>query len=209
MPTVEDRLAAVERKLRFQRAMIVGLLFTLVMLGSCKVGKDSNANRSKETAQQVEIEATVERLARQHGAILDWRRKLGDTPGLLAGSLHTIEIEDAIVRTGGRPIAFTARLFDVRRYQGSLQIIFTSDFYNPFPKMVFVLDCPLASERQFANYPSGLDRGFISFAVIARIKSVQKILLNTSVGDNEVYIQPLDDQFIATGECVDLSVASN
>jgi hypothetical protein len=158
------------------------------------------------------------RLAQKHIAIIDWRENLGEHSGLFPGTLYTVELEDRIVRTGGRPIAFISPLFDVRRRGSGVQMVFAGGFRSLSPRMAFVLNCPANSLDGLGDLPIGHLRLGLVFAVVAKINTVNKVLFGVSSStEDDIFDQdgrsralPLrlelsDDWFVAQGTCVEVS----
>lgn len=152
---------------------------------------DPEENTPEETARserKQKIEQKIQELCSNYNAVTDWleSRPKYTTPK------YTIEVEDALIRTDGRPVLFFASVEDIVR---------NSDKYTLY----------LCGGDRLTDLLVSLatGTGVERYAFVAQIQDVRKVKFELKAYANspeEVYIElePSSNVFIAKGKCLDL-----
>lgn len=159
--------------------------------------------------KQLKTERSVADMAAKHNAVIDWRNGFDTNDLGLFRPTYTIEVEDALIRTDGRPIMFFAAVVDVARETNKYSVHFHNffDLFSRNGNIHFVLDCTLEQIKEILlHQPNKLEK----YAVITRISEVKKVKLKlTTVSENdETFLEP-SNAFIAEGQCLDLLFVGN
>jgi len=185
----------------------VFILIVLAMLGwlgyylisKHRVERELEQQRVKRHAQMT---ATIGALSRHYGAITGWEEGFLNTER----DISSLEVEDALVNTGGKPILISKPIHDVARH-GDRYFLYVHGQESTFR---FILECDPETARRVAKNPAG----FSHYAIIARIDSVEKTDTRLKFQDEpEEDGPPIDaetsDLFFARGRCLDLISTEN
>jgi hypothetical protein len=167
-------------------------------------------NEQKDKAVQVSEKVKRDHarflyLASQHHASFDWMESLPDRG---RGTVFTVDLTQALIRTNGQPVATEAFLDDVSERDG----VFTGHFTMfDFPSH-HTFDLRLAlrcSAQQTANLlKSEPTIGNTLFAVVATVESVSRPVFeatDSEAGDTyHIDFSSMPDVFFAKGTCIDL-----
>lgn len=190
---------------------IKGWILVMIMVVTTILSGCDN-DSSKETAKEKKKHKTteeVQKLCSQYDAVTDWKQHL-DKKGF-GEHVYTIEVEDALIRTDGRPILFYGIAHDIVKESDKYLVYWGYGWgtllRNPFFGVLgydihFVLDCTPNQVEQIMHHPaSGLD----DYAVIAQISEVEKIRFELSSGENGEKVRvETSDVFMVKGKCLDL-----
>ena len=150
----------------------------------------------------------------KHNAVADWRQQIPKVKNF-GRTVYTIELEDALVKTDGRPVLLLAAVRDIVKESEkySVHIVVSSD---EFPIILagissvvvqFSLLCTQEQVDKILPRPRSSLFEHKCFAVVARISEVRKIRLEVNAyGEtyDECYLGPSENTFSATGECLDV-----
>lgn len=201
-----EKMKYPEVKLRYLMVRHTGFKAVLawcviVILTACK----SERPKTEKPPPPQQNPAVV-KLASKHGAVTDWRKTL-------KGLTFSVDVEHALIQNpGDKPILVVESLQDVFRRDGELWIRLASIFSFPPPAIDFELRCPLKKLGPIFENREQIER-FGQFAVVAKVKSVRKIVLEINaipINDEEAELEleppfPFSERFLASGECVDLA----
>ena len=187
--------------------VLVIIMVVTTILSGCD--NDSPEEATKEEKKH-QIQKNVQKLCSQYDAITDWRQNI-DKKG--SGEYtYTIEVEDALIRTDGRPILFYGVPHDIVKETDKYLVYWdygwgtllrrTRYFGFLGCNIDFVLDCTPSQVEQIMHHPAS---GFDDYAVIAQISEVEKIRYELSSGENgeKVHVET-SDVFMVKGKCLDL-----
>ena len=198
--------------------ILLVMIVVAITLSSC------DSDSSEEAAQEErkhKIAEEVQELCSKHNAVKDWKQRIGKKD--FGEHIYTIEIEDALIGTDGRPILLTASIHDIVREsdkylvyfsRGSILSFFLAsasdlDFLLSFD-VHFVLECTADQVKEIIHNPAAM---LDYYAVIAQISKVEKVRfkLEGKYGSNEDVTVNLEtaDVFIAKGKCLDLLFVSD
>ena len=187
------------------------ILAPIIVIALILSGCDSDT--PKKTAQKkYETPEEVKRLCSQYNAVTDWKQHFHKKA--FGQHTYTVEVEDALIRTDGRPILFYGVADDIVKESDKYVVYWSAGFASllrgsdtildlAFDRDVrFVLDCtPSQVEKIMDNSVSTFD----DYAVIARISEVEKIRFKLSSGENGEKVRvETSDVFMAKGKCLDL-----
>lgn len=194
------------------------ILVATVVVGIILNGCDSDT--PKKTTQQAKEDETpeeVKKLCSQYDAVTDWEEYLSKKA--YGQHTYTIEVEDALIRSDGRPILFHCVVDDIVRESDKYVVYWSAGFGSSAwilsraiftPDFRFVLDCTPSQIEKLKRQSAGT---FDYYAVIAQISEVEKIRFEvtgrSSRDEDSVYEQvsinlETSDTFIAKGKCLDL-----
>jgi hypothetical protein len=145
-------------------ALILGVvvLGAGAFVGSCGC---STRNGDLEYEQRkAEAGRIVRRLVARHNAVTEWLDTYREK-GSIRGEPYTLDLEDALLKTGGRPLLFLATLEDVGSRGGSYYIRL-EDWERD---ICLLLACTEEVAREIAKDEDGW---FAEYAVIASISEV-------------------------------------
>lgn len=169
--------------------LLVALLLGLV--GCDSDSSDESAQLEKERLEKErQTKEKVQELCSRYNAVVDWEQ----------GHLeYTVEVEDALIRTNGRPVLLFASVEDIVRESDKYTIYCHSGYSG------------LGLAQQMLAVLGGLERyGLERYAVVARISSVKKVRFKLEAhaqgyeyGEVDVELKRAN-VFIAKGICLDL-----
>ena len=184
-------------------AIFLAAMVALLVSGCSQNGQKDKATQVSEKAKQ-ENTLLLE-FASQHHASVDWMESLPDRG---SGTVFTIDLTQALIRTNRQPVAMEAFLDDVSEQAG----VFTGHFsLFDFPSHhTFDLRLELRCNAQQAEalLKSKPTIGNTLFAVVATIESVSRPVFeatDSEAGDTyHIDFSSMPDVFFAKGTCVDL-----
>jgi len=165
----------------------------------------SKAEKEKaEVEKKIQIEQTISNMVPTHNAVTDWKKNF-DKKSAFLGQIYTVQVEDALIRSDGRPVLFFASVDDVTR-QGNKYYVHFRNWFDLDPDIRFVLECDSEQVKKIMSQKVDL---FGQYAVVALISSLQRPKFELrayphSGEDAEVVVES-SDIFIARGRCLDLS----
>jgi hypothetical protein len=185
--------------------LVLGLLAALIVAGSAfyaydqwqaKVQADAKAKAQRDADQQ-RIKEEIASLGAKYNAVSDWRA------GLFSDSVspvYSVTLQNALVRSDGRPTLFFGDLHDVTNAGNSLECVFDS---HGKVHIRFVLACSAEqSSYVMKQYPGTFKR---FFAVVAQVEAVAKLdAESTDQRDEEE-----TGTFRANGRCIALLSVAN
>lgn len=188
-------------------------VFSVVIIGF--VARNSNEKQDKAKEQKIKQEKRAEianivfAMADKYNAVTDWKDNFKGRFSFLKPT-YTIEIQNAIINTDGKPILFFSGLNDIVQKNEKYYLYF-DDLFGGFdgPEIHFVLEYAQDQvDKVMSQSPSLLK----NYAVIAQITHVKKItfLLKAEADslDSEDISVTITDRpsnvFIANGNCIDL-----
>ena len=198
---------------------IVGkTIFAIVILGivvwvfSSKTGeKQSKVENEKfetkqhgETKQHDETKNIVSAMIAKHNAVADWRKSLGKK-GMLDYA-YTIEIQDSLIKTDGRPILFFGGANDIVRKNDKYMVYF-SNWDGPLTcaDVHFILDCTPDQINKIMSQPTDFLENYAVISQIGGVKKVRFQLAAKAYDSEEVDVDfTPSNVFMATGRCLDL-----
>ena len=187
-----------------------GLGIVLWVLSSKITEKRSKIEKEKlETKQHVETKNIVSAMIAKHNAVADWRKSLGEK-GMLDYA-YTIEIQDALIKTDGRPILFFGGANDIVRKNDKYMVYF-SNWDGPLTcaDVHFILDCTPDQINKIMSQPTDFLENYAVISQIGGVKKVRLQLTAKSHDSEEVDSEEVDvdfapsNVFMATGRCLDL-----
>jgi len=168
----------------------------------------------RKTAQkedESELPEEVNKLCSKYDAVTDWKQQLPEKDFLQ--HTYTIEVEDVLKRTDGRPVLFTGVVYDIVRESGKYVIYLSEPLSSLLGGLIFeadvrfVLDCTESQIEKIMNQDA---KEFDSYAVIAQISEVEKIRFaltgHSSRDEDSEYVSVSlrnSDMFMAKGTCLD------
>lgn len=167
--------------------------------------------KKAEDEEHLQIDNSVMSMVMKHNAVRDWRRQFHKEDTSLRPALYTVEVEDALIGAGSRPVLLFAMVEDVVRDANSYSVSFHNWWDSFFALDIhYVLDCTqdqvdkiMRNPRNITSFPNRNN-----YAVIARISDIQKCRLTLQgEEDGEINLHPTivpRNVFIATGRCLDL-----
>jgi len=199
---------------------LVGAVIVVVIVVLLLTPDSSNRNKAgkqdTESAKKIQLAPQVQELCSKYNAVADWKQRIGKKG--FGEHTYTIEIEDALIRTEGRPILFTYPVYDIVRESDKYLVYFSvgSTMESIFHAVAsgldfflscdvhFVLDCTSDQVKQIINHPAG------RYAVIAQISEVEKIRFELSSGESgeKVHVET-SDVFMAKGKCLELLLVAD
>jgi hypothetical protein len=158
------------------------------------------AHEQRRTDQQIQMTEKVAALSQRFNAINGWEEKISKT----GRDAFSIEIEDALVNTGGKAILINGYLDDVSR-RADKYYLHVSGEDTGSQEIDFVLEC----DSELAKRVSNQNTGFSEYAFIAQIVSVEKAEFQLKSGvkttEDDVPIEvDSSSLFLAHGRCLDL-----
>lgn len=193
----------VENSMKSNR-LVLGLLVSLIVAGSAFYAYDRwQANvqadaktKAQHDADQQRIREEIASLGAKHNAVSDWR------VGLFSGSVssvYSVTLQNALVRSDGRPTLFFGSLHDVTNAGDSLECVFDN---HGKVRIRFVLACSEEQSSYVMKQHPGPFRDF--FAIVAQIEAVAKLdAESTDQGEED------KDKFRANGRCIALLSVAN
>ena len=153
----------------------------------------ASARKKQRSAQKQQLQKAVLVASKQYGAILGWEKQFKGS------GAFSLQLEEAIMPNGGKPIVLYGFLDDVARRDDKYYLYL--DDYSL--SLLFVLECDVAVVRNIiANRES-----YLAMNVIAKIDSVEKAQFSIKSGSkNDEYTAPVEidssTMFIAHGRCL-------
>jgi len=181
-------------------ALAIGIWIVLNIISS----QHSNVKKEKaEVEKKIQIEQTISNMVARHNAVTDWKKNFNEKSTLL-GRIYTVQVEDALIRSDGRPVLFFASVDDVTRI-GNKYYVHFHNWFDLSPEIRFVLEC---DSEQVKKIMGQITDFFEQYAVVALISSLQRPKFEVkayphSAEDAEVVVE-FSDIFIARGRCLDL-----
>lgn len=184
-------------------AILLVVIFGLVSRNNSE--KQEKAEEQKlEQEKRIQTANTVSAMAEKYNAVTDWKDNFKGRFSFL-DSTYTIELQDAIVKTDGRPILFFSGLNDIVQKDGKYYLYF-GDLFGGFsgPDILFILEAtPDLIKEIIAHKHNCLE----NYAVISQIKEVEKVrfqLTSTAVDSEKIDVEFAPSNiFIAKGNCID------
>jgi hypothetical protein len=180
-----------------QTAVII--LIVLAMLGcwgyySIAKGREREKQRAERQAQTT---AKIKAFVRHYHAITGWENGFLDTDR----NIFSLELEDALVNTEGKPIFISEPIHDVARH-GDRFFLYV---HGPESTFRFVLECSQEMARRVAKHPAGISR----YVIVAQIDSVEKTdtrlrFQDAPEEDEQPVGEETSDLFYARGRCLDV-----
>jgi hypothetical protein len=173
-------------------------LFAAVLVTAGLFPLSSCTSRSQEQSKEPEkvIDASFAAFAKGHDAVTDWHEGLA----LFA---FTYEVQDRLLRSDKRPIAFKGDLQDIKRNAGKYQLLLKDSLND----LYLVLE---ADPEQVRQIVSGRDAIFSELAVIAEVRGVDRLAFTVKAdGDPEIGARVSLDSPSSTeviGRCIALKV---
>lgn len=169
---------------------VVGLIFTYsVYEERIQETKEKEKVLEKEARQKIvdegriKNENVISNFAKKYNAVIDWNKyiKLKQV-GIEIGknNVFSIELENALINTGNRPVLFYSYLFDIEKENKVHIVVFNNwvgDFStkNAWPKYIFRLKCTQEQITRLLNSLDKPDKLFSSkYVVIAKIDKVSR-----------------------------------
>jgi len=165
--------------------------------------RDSKINTVREkqrSQQQQRATDAVKTAVARHGAIVGWEERFAKN----VSEPLSIQLDDALVQTGGKPILVEGFVEDVSR-RGETYLINITDWHVGGASVHFVLECDAATARRLTSKWSG----FLEISAVAKIVSVDKGIIAIKSGvkrtDDEAPVE-IDSSslFIAHGQCLEV-----
>jgi len=194
---------------------LVLLAMVYWLISSVISNRRSEAQKEKvKTEKHLQSEKSVADMVAKHNAVTDWKQNLNKKGrGFFADSVYTIEIEEALIRTDGRPILFFSQIEDIGKKSDKYIVYFANLFgFMSSVNVHFILDCTPEQFEKIMLHP----RLFENHAVIAQVSEVKKVKLKLAnypekhaVTDydvakiDKVVLEP-SNVFIAKGCCLEL-----
>lgn len=181
------------------------IAFWFISIGTTE--KRSKLKEQKlETEKNIQTKNIVSGMIAKHNAITDWRKGLGREQPISLEHAYTIEVEDALIKTNGRPILFFGGINDIVSKEDKYLVYFSNWFDSITSADVhFILDCTPDQVNKIRSQPTEL---FENWAVISQITEVKRIrfdLIAESSSSDEVRVAfAPSNVFIAKGHCLDL-----
>jgi len=199
------------KNIKYLIGVVIVLVVVVVLLKSDSKNRNKGNKQAAASAKKFQHIPQVQELCSKYNAITNWKQQLGKNG--FYGHTFTIEVEDALIRTEGRPILFYGTVNDIVRESDKYLVYFGFGFaailrdtyYLLNEKVFFVLDCTQEQVEQITNNPAGI---YDEYAVIAQISQVEKVrfeLKSNAMSDEDVSVdlEP-SDVFMAKGKCLDL-----
>ena len=199
-------------------AVIVVVIF-VVLLKTDSSNHNKAGKQDTESAKKFQLEPQVKELCSKYNAVTDWKQRIGKKE--FGEHTYTIEVEDALIRTDGRPILFNYGVYDIVRESDNYLVYFSVfstikamnhaiasglDFFLSCD-VHFVLDCTADQVKQIINHPTGC------YAVIAQISEVEKVRFKLEGYSGKYEDVGVDlgtsDVFMAKGKCLDLLLVAD
>lgn len=193
-------------------AIAVGVYVVLNMVTS----KRSKVEVEKINAmKKLKIEQDISEMVDKYDAVTDWESIFDEKNTFKP--VYTIQIQDALLKTNGRPILFYASVVDILRRDNQHIVLFENwawldvePWFTLKPTIYFELQCNEELTKKLLDTPLTLPPLFgagSKLAVVAQIEEVRKhefALKAYPRGDEEVEIDvEASDIFIAIGKCLD------
>lgn len=180
---------AISPRIRFRPAYVIAVTAVLgVGYFVVTERRESRAEERERMERSAEVEQTLDKLASRFDANRNWPRELEER--WLSGAVFTLDVQEALIGSGDRPILAQLELVDVFRRGGAVYGSFTH-WLGPGPEVEFTLlldDLAVSRIRNVERSP------FMEFIVVARIDSVG---LQTSG-------ETFDRAFVASGELLEI-----
>lgn len=113
-------------------ALAIGIWIVSNMISS----QHSKSQKEKaEVEKKIQIEQTISNMVVRHNAVTDWKKNFNKKNALL-GEIYTVQVEDVLIRSDGRPVLFFASVDDVARQGTNIMYIFRSGLISV---QIFVL----------------------------------------------------------------------
>ena len=185
---------------RWKKFFIFAILVVLGWWGyktfiNYRIRKEREQQRVERRALDVAKIATI---TRQYNAITGWEAKLFDS---VRDHILSLEVEDAIVNTGGKPILISKPIDDVAR-RGDKYFLYV---HGPESSIRFILECDSVVAKSIEK-----DRSLgLNYTIVARIDSVEKaefqIKPNSDHSEDSMPIEVFtSDVFYARGRCLEI-----
>lgn len=175
--------------------ILVAIMMGAITLSGCDGDSSEEATpKAAQVEKERKITEEVQALCSKHNAVRDW--------GESRLFPYTIDVQDALIRTDGRPVLFFARVTDVTKKADKYSVHFEASFV---PTIHLFLDCTSDQIKQLMlqrkDWPE-------FYAVIATVSEVNRIKfeITTSLYSEEIFLEsvPFGLDFICKGKCLDL-----
>jgi hypothetical protein len=182
---------------------VIALVVTAVIYQGSKLGPVDEMEAKAAAEKRTQIERSIAAMVARHGAVADWSKRLVKEDKYLI-PLVTLEVQNALMVTGGRPVLFYSYLTDVEKSGEKYMVSFRD--VTAHPDILFELECsPEQVEKIMAN-PN--EMFFNNYAVVARIRDVYKPKFTlrgrpAKKGSSMVDIES-PGLVVAEGSCVDM-----
>lgn len=193
-----------------RRQFACALLILIALQSGCKgESYEEKETKRKETQQAKEAQRTklLDNFSKAYNADTTWQESLKGK------GLWTMTVQDALIRSDGRPIAGFAGLLDVER-RGSKYVLHLSPSklsFSFFHDLIFTLECALPDLKAASGSEFNLDllTGMVlnaDYMFAARINNVRRAVFKldahaTGEEDADVEVKT-GTRFIASGECL-------
>ncbi|MFQ5904226.1 MAG: hypothetical protein ACE5JO_11095, partial [Candidatus Binatia bacterium] len=159
--------------------------------------------KGKETAQKIlKLKLSISEMAAKYHAVTDWDKEFKSREFYVA-PVYTLEVQNALLETDGRPILFHAPLADIEKAGNRYIVRFGGLSY---PDIYFELECSPGQVRELLENQDDLSRR--NYAVVAQIKRVFRPNLVVRAyprkGEETGIEIESSDIYMAEGTCVDL-----
>jgi len=188
---------------------IIVLSIALWFIASEVNKRHAKAKKQKIIVEQrVETDNAVYAMVKKYNAISDWRDKFQGRISLFDAT-YTVEVQNAIVKTDGRPILFLSSLNDIVQHEGKYFLYFGNWFAGLSELDIqFILECTPAQAEKIMTGPKET-----SYAVVAQITEVEKIrfqLTSATTPHEEIDIKfAPSNVFMARGRFLDFELVGN
>lgn len=172
-------------------------------IASC--GRSKQDKEKVETEKKIQTERLIAGMVARHNAVTDWNKNLEKKADELK-DLYTIEVEEALIRSDGRPVLFFSSVDDIIREKNKHFVHFSKWLGLLSPDIRFVLEC---DSDQVKKILSQTERGFLAeYAVVAVVSSIQRPKFDVKAqsmdsGEPGIVVE-YSDIFIAQGRCLEL-----
>lgn len=183
--------------------VIIAIAIGVYVVSNIISSRRSKVEEEKANAEKkLKIERNISDMVVQFDAVADWRSSFDEKD--ILEPIYTIHIQEALLKTNGRPILFYASVDDVLKREKQHIVRFVN-WLDIGLTIYFELQCNEDQTKRLLEIPTEffLDE----FAVIAQIEEVRKpefAVRAYARGSEEAEIEvESSDIFIATGKCLD------
>lgn len=181
------------------------IILLIVITGVATKKPQATKDQELEMEKHAEIAKIIYVMVNKYNAITDWGKRFEGRIGSF-DTTYTIEVQDAIVKTDGRPILFFNHLNDVVKKGEKYFLYFGDEFgVEEGANIHFILECtPGQAEKIMVQSKEVFD----NYAVVGQITEVKKIRFqHTYIADEDADFIDVEfapsNVFIANGVCLD------
>ena len=189
------------------------IVIALILTGCDSDNSEDNSEEAARLEKERQITKKIQELCSKYNAVTDWKQHFHKKA--FGQHTYTVEVEDALIRTDGRPILFRGVADDIVKESDKYVVYWSAGFASRLRgdaihdfvfgrDFRFILDCtPSQVEKIMDNSVNTLD----DYAVVAQISEVEKVrfkLNANSVGEDVRVDLKTSDTFMAKGKCLDL-----